>query len=59
MGKEDLTFVDVGIKKDKFYTAIKSYFLEDVDIENIFISIWQDLFWWKNYKRYSFHVWWL
>ena len=39
MGKEVLTFVDIGIKKDKFYTAIKFHFLEDVDIENIFISI--------------------
>ena len=39
MGKEVLTFVDIRIKKDKFYTAIKFHFLEDVDIENIFISI--------------------
>ena len=39
MGKEVLTFVDIGIKKDKFYTAIKSHFLEDVEIEKIFISI--------------------
>ena len=38
MGKEILTFGDVEIKKNKFYRYGKSYFLEDVDIENVLVS---------------------
>ena len=38
MSKEVLTFVDIGIKKDKFYTAIKFHFLECIGAAN-FLSL--------------------
>ena len=34
MSKKNLTFGDTEIEKNKFY-CIKSYFLEDVDIEKV------------------------
>ena len=38
MGKEILTFVDIEIKKHKFYRYKIPTFIEDLDIKNVLVS---------------------
>ena len=38
MGKEILTFRDIGIEKHKFYRSKSPFPLRDVDIEKVLVS---------------------